>query len=67
MSETCNCTVCRYVNKKITREEAIRLVKADIEAEENELKNNNKADKWALEHNLDFDRMFLQDLEKESE
>lgn len=34
------------------------------EAEEYELKNNPKADKWALECNLDFDRMFLQDLEK---
>ena len=63
MGKSCNCTVCRYINKKISKEEAIRLVKADIAAEENELKNNPK-DKWALECNLDFDRQFLEYLEK---
>lgn len=64
MGKSCNCIVCRYSNGKISKEEAIRLVKVEIEAEESELKNNpNKADKWALKCNLDFDRQFLEYLE----
>ena len=63
MSKPCQCNVCRLQRGEITVQKALkRELKEKRQLERLLVKG--KGDLWAIECNLDFSNMFIEDLQK---
>ena len=63
MSKPCQCNVCRLQRGEITVQQALkRELKEKRQLER--LLAKGKGDLWAIECNLDFSNMFIEDLQK---
>jgi hypothetical protein len=63
MSKPCQCNVCRLQRGEITVQQALkRELKEKRQLERLLVKG--KGDLWAIECNLDFSNMFIEDLQK---
>lgn len=63
MSKPCQCNVCRLQRGEITVQQALkRELKEKRQLERLLVKG--KGDLWAIECNLDFSKMFIEDLQK---
>ena len=63
MSKPCQCNVCRLQRGEITIQQALKKELKEKRQLERLLVKG-KGDLWAIECNLDFSNMFIEDLQK---